>query len=62
MGDLKSDDTLSKGYKHVNRKTPISLIDFGEEQIDLYNVLFPFKKVELDEGLKYLGLMLEPNN
>ena len=25
-------------------------------------MLFPYKRVEIDEGIKHLGFMLKPNN
>jgi len=43
------------------RKSSISVLNLDEVKIRHYQTMFPFKMIELDIGLKYLGFQLKPN-
>jgi hypothetical protein len=44
------------------RKSIISYHMLSEEEINSYRALFPFELKEVDEGIKYLGFNLKPND
>jgi hypothetical protein len=39
----------------------ISFVGVEVKNLEYFANIFPFKQVDLDEGLKYLGLFLKPN-
>jgi hypothetical protein len=50
------------GMEINRRKSTLSIHKMEREEVELYLGLFPFEKKGLDEGLKYLGFHLNPNN
>jgi hypothetical protein len=43
-------------------KYMMSIQNLEEEEIESYMTLFPFEVRDFDDGIKYLGFHLKPNN
>jgi hypothetical protein len=53
---------LATGMEINNQKSSITLSYLSEEDSLHISTRFPFQVHDLDEGLKYLGFQLKPNN
>jgi hypothetical protein len=53
---------ISTSMKINRSKSIVLAYGLQEEVLEQLAVVFPFERKFLDEGLKYMGLMLKPND